>query len=144
MPGPNTPIIICLNIPKKVVWCLPITVSAVSRKACRISSFSWKDVALDSPRSRTLAISDLRYGTPLLFFLNDIKHFIWNWSVASFNYCSCSRDSSSMVTSITSTISGILISAIEVPLGMPKSVLTQNPHSAPSRQQVEQASFTHE
>jgi hypothetical protein len=27
---------------------------------------------------------------------------------------------------------------------MPKSVLTQNPHPAPSTQQAEQASFTHE
>jgi hypothetical protein len=29
-----------------------------------------------------------------------------------------------------------------VPLGVPKSVLTQNPHLAPSTQQAEQASFT--
>jgi hypothetical protein len=43
-----------------------------------------------------------------------------------------------------STISGILISAIDVPLGEPKSVLMQNPHPAPSTQQAEQASFTHE
>jgi hypothetical protein len=32
-------------------------------------------VASVSPDSRTLGISFLRYGTPLLFFLNDIKHF---------------------------------------------------------------------
>jgi hypothetical protein len=31
-----------------------------------------------------------------------------------------------------------------VPPGVPKSVLTQNPHPAPSTQQAEQASFTHE
>jgi hypothetical protein len=37
-----------------------------------------------------------------------------------------------------------LISAIGVPLGVPKSVLTQNPHPAPSKQQAEQAIFTHE
>jgi hypothetical protein len=47
-----------------------------------------------------------------------------------------------MVTSITSTISGILISAIGVPPGVPKSVLTQNPHPTSSTQQAEQASFT--
>jgi hypothetical protein len=41
-----------------------------------------------------------------------------------------------------STISGILISAIDVPPGVPKSVLMQDPHSAPSTQQAEQASFT--
>jgi hypothetical protein len=50
-----------------------------------------------SPDSRTMGISFLRYGTPLLFFLNDIKHFCWNWSVASFSYCSCSGERSSMV-----------------------------------------------
>jgi hypothetical protein len=43
-----------------------------------------------------------------------------------------------------STISGILTSAIDVPLGVPKSVLTQNPHPASSTQQAKQASFTHE
>jgi hypothetical protein len=109
MPGPNTPIIICLNMLKKAVWCFPITASAVSRKAFRASSFSWKDVVSGSPGNRTLGISDLRYGTPLLFLPNDIKHFIWNWSMASFNYACCSGDKSSMVTSITSPISGILI-----------------------------------
>jgi hypothetical protein len=31
-----------------------------------------------------------------------------------------------------------------VPLGVPKSVLTQNLHLAPSTQQAEQASFTRE
>jgi hypothetical protein len=31
-----------------------------------------------------------------------------------------------------------------VPPGVPESVLTQNPHPAPSTQQAEQASFTHE
>jgi hypothetical protein len=49
-----------------------------------------------------------------------------------------------MVTSITSPISGILISAIDVSLGVPKSVLTQNTHPTPSTQQAEQACFTHE
>jgi hypothetical protein len=49
-----------------------------------------------------------------------------------------------MVTSITSTISGILISTIDVPLGVPKSVLTQNLYPASSTQQAEQTSFTRE
>jgi hypothetical protein len=31
-----------------------------------------------------------------------------------------------------------------VPLGLPKTVLTQNPHPAPSTQQAEQASLTRE
>jgi hypothetical protein len=48
-----------------------------------------------------------------------------------------------MVTSITSPISGILFEQ-NVPLGVPKSVLTQNPHLASSTQQAEQASLTHE
>jgi hypothetical protein len=66
-------------------------------------------VVSGSPSNRTLGISDLRYGTPLLFLPNDIKHFIWNWSMASFSYACCSGDRSSMVTSMTSPISGILI-----------------------------------
>jgi hypothetical protein len=48
-----------------------------------------------------------------------------------------------MLTSMMSPMSGILISAV-VPLGVPKSVLTQNLHLAPSTQQAEQASFTRE
>jgi hypothetical protein len=40
-------------------------------------------------------------------------------------------------------MSGILISAVR-PLGVPKSVLTQNLHLTPSTQQAEQASFTRE
>jgi hypothetical protein len=51
----------------------------------------------------------LRYGTPLLFFLNDIKHFCWNWSVASCSCCNYSGERSSMATSIMSLMSGILI-----------------------------------
>jgi hypothetical protein len=66
-------------------------------------------VVSGSPGNRTLGMSDLRYGTPLLFLLNDIRHFCWNWSTASFSYACCSGDRSSMVTSITSPISGILI-----------------------------------
>jgi hypothetical protein len=108
MPGPNMPIIICLNMLKKSVWCLPITTFVVSQKAFKASYFSWKDVVSGSPGNRTLGISDLRYETPLLFLLNDIKHFIWNWSMASFSCAYCSGDKSSMVTSITSPISGIL------------------------------------
>jgi hypothetical protein len=42
-----------------------------------------------------------------------------------------------------SWMSGIL-DQTDVPLGMPKSVLTQNPHPTPSTQQAEQASLAHE
>jgi hypothetical protein len=48
-----------------------------------------------------------------------------------------------MVTSMTSPISGILI-PLKVPLGVPKRVLTRNPHPAPGTQQAEQAGLTHE
>jgi hypothetical protein len=47
-----------------------------------------------------------------------------------------------MLTSMMSAISGILIYSAVVPLGMPKSVLTQNVHLAPNTQQAEQAGFT--
>jgi hypothetical protein len=90
-----------------------------------------------------MGISDLMYGTPLLFLPNDIKHLIWNWSMAYFSYACCSGDKSSMVTSITSPISGIL-SQLERPTRRAKSVLTQNPHLALSTQQAEQAGLTHE
>jgi hypothetical protein len=43
-----------------------------------------------------------------------------------------------MVTSMTSPISSILIQ-LDVPPGVPKSVLTQNLHHAPSTQQAEQS-----
>jgi hypothetical protein len=39
-------------------------------------------------------------------------------------------------------MSGILIFQLFVPLGVAKSVLTQNLHFTPSRQQAEQAGFT--
>jgi hypothetical protein len=39
-------------------------------------------------------------------------------------------------------ISGILIYSAVVPLGVPKSVLTQKVHLAPNTQQAEQAGFT--
>jgi hypothetical protein len=41
-------------------------------------------------------------------------------------------------------MSGILIFGYVVPLGVPKSVLTQNLHPVPSTQQAEQAGFTRE
>jgi hypothetical protein len=41
--------------------------------------------------------------------LNDSKHFCWNWSTASCNYCHCSGERSSMLTSMISPMSGILI-----------------------------------
>jgi hypothetical protein len=41
-----------------------------------------------------------------------------------------------------SAISGILIYSAVVPLGVPKSVLTQKVHLAPITQQAEQAGFT--
>jgi hypothetical protein len=41
----------------------------------KTSYFSSADVVSGSPGSRTLGMSDLRYGTPLLFLENDIKHF---------------------------------------------------------------------
>jgi hypothetical protein len=44
-----------------------------------------------------------------LFLLNDIKHFCWNWSMASFSCVCCSGDRSLMVMSMMSSISGILI-----------------------------------
>jgi hypothetical protein len=47
-----------------------------------------------------------------------------------------------MLTSMMSAISGILIYLAVVPLGVPKSVLTQNVHPAPNTQQAEQAGFT--
>jgi hypothetical protein len=47
-----------------------------------------------------------------------------------------------MLTSMMSAISGILIYSAVVPLGVPKSVLTQNVHLAPNTQQAEQAGFT--
>jgi hypothetical protein len=40
-----------------------------------------------------------------------------------------------------SAISGILIYSAVVPLGVPKSVLTQKVHLAPNTQQAEQAGF---
>jgi hypothetical protein len=43
-----------------------------------------------------------------LSLANDIKHFCWNWSMASFNCIRCSGDRSSMLTSTTSWISGFL------------------------------------
>jgi hypothetical protein len=39
-------------------------------------------------------------------------------------------------------MSGILIFSAAVPLGVPKSVLMQNVHLAPSTQQTEKAGFT--
>jgi hypothetical protein len=47
-----------------------------------------------------------------------------------------------MFTSMMSPMSGILIFSAVVPLGVPKSVLTQNVHLAPITQQAEQAGFT--
>jgi hypothetical protein len=47
-----------------------------------------------------------------------------------------------MLTSMMSPMSGILIFSAVVRLGVPKSVLTQNVHLAPSTQQAEQAGFT--
>jgi hypothetical protein len=47
-----------------------------------------------------------------------------------------------MLTSMMSPMSGILIFSVVVPLGVPKSVLTQNVHLAPNTQQAEQAGFT--
>jgi hypothetical protein len=47
-----------------------------------------------------------------------------------------------MLTSMMSPISGILIYSAVVPLGVPKSVLTQKVHLAPNTQQAEQAGFT--
>jgi hypothetical protein len=47
-----------------------------------------------------------------------------------------------MLMSMMSPISGILIFRLFVPLGVPKSVLTQNVHLAPNTQQAEQAGFT--
>jgi hypothetical protein len=44
-----------------------------------------------------------------------------------------------MLTSMMSAISGILIFSAVVPLGVPKSVLTQNVHPAPNTQQAEQS-----
>jgi hypothetical protein len=41
-----------------------------------------------------------------------------------------------------SAISGISIYSAVVPLGVPKSVLTQKVHQAPNTQQAEQAGFT--
>jgi hypothetical protein len=49
-----------------------------------------------------------------------------------------------MVTSKMSLISGIFYFGCSVPPGVPKSVLTQNPHLVPSTQQAEQASLTRE
>jgi hypothetical protein len=57
-------------------------------------------VVSGSPGSRTLGMSDLRYGTPLLFLENDIRHFCWNWSIASFSCNCCSVDNSYKVTSM--------------------------------------------
>jgi hypothetical protein len=83
MPGPKTATIICLNVPRKALWCLLKTWSAESRNACRHSSLScWVVVSL-SPGNNTRGISFFRYGMPLLFFLKDSRHFCWNWSTAS-------------------------------------------------------------
>jgi hypothetical protein len=46
------------------------------------------------------------------------------------------------LTSMMSVMSGILIYSAVVPLGVPKSVLTQKMHIAPNTQQAEQAGFT--
>jgi hypothetical protein len=62
--------------------------------------------------------------------------------MASWSCCRCSGERSSMLTSMMSAISGILIYSAVVPLGVPKSVLTQNVHLAPNTQQAEQAGFT--
>jgi hypothetical protein len=109
MPGPKTATIICLNAPRKALWCLLRTWCAVSRNACMHSSLSCWVVASLSPGNNTLGISLFKYGTPLLFFLNDSKHFCWNWSTASCSYCRCSEERSSMLTSMISPMSGILI-----------------------------------
>jgi hypothetical protein len=95
-----------------------------------------------SPGNSTLGMSFFRYGTPLRFFLKDSRHFCWNWFTASWSYCRCSGERSSMSTSMMSPISGILIFRLFVPLGVPKSVLTQNVHLTPNTQQAEQAGFT--
>jgi hypothetical protein len=63
--------------------------------------------------------------------------------MVSFSCACCSGVRSSMVTSMTSPISGILIQ-LSVSPGVPKSVLTQNSYLAPSTQQAEQASLAHE
>jgi hypothetical protein len=39
----------------------------------KTSCFSSVDVVLGSPGNKTLGMSDLRYGTPLLFLENDIN-----------------------------------------------------------------------
>jgi hypothetical protein len=59
-------------------------------------------VASVSPGIRTLGISDLRNDTPLLFLEKDIRHFCWNWSIASFSCNCCYVDSSLKVTSMIS------------------------------------------
>jgi hypothetical protein len=109
MPGSKTTTIICLNAPRKALWCLLRTWSAVSRNACMHSSLSCWVVASLSPGNNTLGISFFKYGTPLLFFLNDSKHFCWNWSTASCSCCRCSGERSSMLTFMISPMSGISI-----------------------------------
>jgi hypothetical protein len=108
-PGRKQPPSSVWTHPGKALWCLLNMSSAASRNACMHSSLSCWVVALLSPGNRTLGISFLRYGTPLLFFLNDSKHFCWNWSATSFSCCCCSGERSSRLTSIMSPMSGILI-----------------------------------
>jgi hypothetical protein len=59
--------------------------------------------------------------------------------MASWSCCRCSGERSSRLTSMMSVMSGILIYSAVVPLGVPKSVLTQNVHPAPNTQQAEQS-----
>jgi hypothetical protein len=73
--GPKTPTINCLKLFKNAVLCLAIISSIACCTIAKAYCFSAAVVASASPGIRTLGISVLRNGTPLLSWRKTIDTF---------------------------------------------------------------------